>query len=179
MFIAQKLRRQSLPAYLIYMFQVEDTIRAYGLDLDRVCQEYLSRFQCAEEQAGALREWYANLIRMMREEGKQEQGHLQVVRNTLMLMEDRHRELLQDARQPFYGAAYYKALPHIVQLRTHGANRQKGEMENCVDALYGATILKMQGRELTEQTAQALQPITNLLEALNQLYRETGDSQKI
>ena len=171
MIVAQKLRKQNISAYIIYMFQVEDVIRAYGLDVDRICKEYLPRFQYTEEQIADQRDWYDGLIRMMKEEGVQESGHVQVVKNTLQLMAERHQELLADPKQPFYSAAYYKALPYIVELRSKGMGKEKNEIENCVDALYGATVLKMQGRELTDQTKQALQPITHLLEMLSKLYK--------
>jgi len=171
MIVAQKLRKQNISAYIIYMFQVEDIIRAYGLDVDRICNEYLPRFQYTKEQIADQRDWYAGLIRMMQEEGVQENGHVQVVKNTLLLMVDRHQELLADPKQPFYSAAYYKALPYIVELRSKGMNKEKNEIENCVDALYGATVLKMQGRELTDETKQALQPISHLLEMLSKLYK--------
>ena len=171
MIVAQKLRKQNISAYIIYMFQVEDVIRAYGLDVERICKEYLPRFQYTEEQIADQRECYDGLIRMMKEEGVQESGHVQVVKNTLQLMAERHQELLADPKQPFYSAAYYKALPYIVELRSKGMGKEKNEIENCVDALYGATVLKMQGRELTDQTKQALQPITHLLEMLSNLYK--------
>ena len=169
MIVARKLRKQNITAYIIYMFQVEDIIRAYGLDVDRICKEYLPKFQYTEEQIAEQRDWYAGLIRMMQEEGVKENGHVQVVKNTLLLMADRHRELLADSKQPFYSAAYYKALPYIVELRSKGRNKEKDEIENCVDALYGATVLKMQGRELSDETKLALQPITHLLEMLGKL----------
>lgn len=170
MIVAQKLRKQNISAYIIYMFQVEDIIRAYGLDVDRICNEYLPRFQYTKEQIADQRDWYEGLIRMMQEEGIQESGHVQVVKNTLLLMADRHQELLADPKQPFYNAAYYKALPYIVELRSKGMNKEKNEIENCVDAIYGATVLKMQGRELSDETKRALQPITHLLEMLSKLY---------
>lgn len=172
MFVAQKLRAQNITGYVIYMFQVEDVIRAYALDIDRICQEYLPRFQLSDDQLRQEREWYEALIRMMREEGVQQAGHVQVVRNTITLLSDRHQELLRDPKQPFYGAAYYKALPFIVELRARGAAREKDEIENCLDAVYGATLLKMQGRELSTQTQQALAPITHLLELLAENYRD-------
>ena len=170
MFVAQKLRAQNITGYVIYMFQVEDVIRAYELDLERICREYLPRFQYSEEQLRQEREWYDALIRMMHEEGTQQSGHVQVVRNTIMLLSDRHQELLNDPKQPFYSAAYYKALPYIVELRARGAGREKDEIENCLDAVYGAALLKMQGRELSAQTQQALAPITRMLELLASLY---------
>ena len=163
MFIAKKLRSQSVSAYLIYMYQVEDLVRAYGLDADRIAAEYLSRFGYDEKQMKQAKEWYESLARMMREEGKEEVGHVQVVQNTLELLEDHHQELLADQDEHDYRAAYYKALPHIVALRTQGNNKDKHEMENCIDALYGATLLRMQGKELSASTQAALKPISDLL----------------
>lgn len=163
MFIAQKLRSQSVSAYLIYMYQVEDLIRAYGLDAERIAAEYLPRFGYDEAQMKEAREWYESLARMMKEEGKEASGHVQVVQNTLELLEDHHQELLADSDEQEYRTAYYKALPHIVALRAQGNNKEKHEMENCIDALYGATLLRMQGKELSAGTLNALKPISDLL----------------
>lgn len=154
------------------MFQVEDVIRAFGLDVQRIESQYLPRFAYTEEQTAEVRQWYADLARMMREEGKQTAGHLQVVLNTLLLASDRHAELLADPKKPFYSTTYYKALPYIVELRTKGDNRLKGEVENCLDALYGASLLKMQGKEIGKETAAALVPISQLMEMLSEHYRD-------
>ena len=145
------------------MYQVEDLVRAYGLDADRIAAEYLPRFGYDGQQMKEAREWYESLVRMMKEEGKEQTGHLRVVQNTLDLLEDRHKELLADRDEQDYRAAYYKALPHIVALRSQGNNREKAEMENCIDALYGATLLRMQGKELSTATQSALKPISELL----------------
>ena len=163
MFIAQKLRNQSISAYLIYMYQVEDLVRAYGLNADRIAAEYLPRFGYDEKQLQQASEWYESLARMMREEGKEETGHVRVVQNTLDLLEDHHQELLADNDEHEYRATYYKALPQIVALRAQGNNKDKHEMENCIDALYGATLLRMQGKELSAGTQAALKPISELL----------------
>ncbi len=175
MFIAQKLRHQNITAYVLYMFQVEDTIRAYQLDADRIVADYLPRFGLDAQQTQQACEWYQGLIRMMHEEGTTQQGHVQVVKNTITFMAERHEELLRDPKQTQYTAAYYKALPTIVELRVHGAGKDKSEIENCLDALYGATLLKMQGRELTVQTQAALQPVTNLLQLLAQQYESDSE----
>lgn len=48
MFIADQLKKQSISEYLLYMWQVEDTIRAYGLDADRMDAEYIPLFKLDE-----------------------------------------------------------------------------------------------------------------------------------
>ena len=43
MFIAQELRKKSIAEYLLYMWQVEDIIRAYDCSLTRLRREYIGR----------------------------------------------------------------------------------------------------------------------------------------
>lgn len=168
--IAKKIKAQSVSAYIIYMYQVEDVIRAYGMDADRLAEDYLPRFGFSEDELAKEKEWYEALIRMMREEDVCQSGHVQVIKNTITLLSERHLELLHDPKQPFYSAAYYKALPSIVELRAKGEARDKSEIENCLDAVYGATVLRMRGVELTAETKAALAPVSHLLEMLDKLY---------
>ncbi len=176
MYIARRLRQSHVTAYVLYMYQVEDVIRAYGLEIERICNQYLPRFNYTQDQLAEVEEWYANLISMMREENIQEKGHLQVVRNTVLLLADRHQELLQDPKQSFYNTAYFKALPCIVDLRAHGASREVHEIENCLDAIYGVTLLKMKGQEVSEATENAIKPIVHLLEMLSKEYNNEKTS---
>ena len=44
MYIAKKLRKENITAYIIYMFQVEDMLRACQLDMEQVERSYLARF---------------------------------------------------------------------------------------------------------------------------------------
>ena len=78
MFIAQELRKKSIAEYLLYMWQIEDLIRAYGCSLSRIKAEYISQFNYSDEQKEDMIDWYADLIRMLNQEGKRESGHLQI-----------------------------------------------------------------------------------------------------
>ena len=80
--IAQALKEKNIAEYLLYMWQVEDLIRANGCDIDRLKANVISRFP--EEERPALEEWYANLCDMMRAEGVTGRGHLQINRNVIL-----------------------------------------------------------------------------------------------
>ena len=86
MFIAEQLKKKSVAEYLLYMWQVEDTLRAYDLDVERIAREYIPQFGLDAEKSEALRGWYESLIEMMREEGVTEKGHLQVNKNIIILL---------------------------------------------------------------------------------------------
>ncbi len=66
MYIAEQLKKKSVAEYLLYMWQVEDTLRAYDLDVERMAREYIPQFGLDAEKSEALRGWYESLIEMMR-----------------------------------------------------------------------------------------------------------------
>ncbi len=169
MFVAKELRKKSIAEYLLYMWQIEDIIRVYGCSLPVIRREYISKFAYSEEQRSEETDWFANLIRMMNEEGKREYGHLQINEVLLKDVIDLHNRLLQSTKFPFYNAAYYKALPFIVELRNKG-DKEVNEIETCLDALYGIMMLRLQKKEITPETANAIKEITTLVGLLSDYY---------
>ena len=104
MYISQELRKKSIAEYLLYMWQVEDIIRAYDCSLTRLRREYISRFDYDDEQISELTDWYGNLVTMMNGEGKRESGHLQINQVVLQQMVELHAQLLESTKFPFYTA---------------------------------------------------------------------------
>lgn len=177
MIIAKKLKQQNIAEYLLYMWQVEDIIRANKLDIDQLETTYLSKFQLDGEAKAQMREWYENLIEMMRGEGVAEKGHLQINRNIIILLTDLHTQLLHSTKHPFYSAAYYKALPFIVELRQRSQTTDKNELENCFDALYGLMLLRLKGQPVSEDTKKAMDSITQFLALLSDYYKKEREGE--
>lgn len=172
MFIAQELRKTNIAEYLLYMWQIEDTIRAFGCSLSRIRHEYIDRFDYTDEQKEDETDWFGNLIRMMNSEGCREQGHLQINQVTLQTLEDLHAQLLSSPKFPFYNAEYYKVLPYIVELRHRGADEDENELETCFNSLYGVMMLRLQKKEITTNTQIAVKEITTFLGMLSDYYKK-------
>ena len=171
MIISQQLRKTNIAEYLLYMWQVEDIIRAYGLDLSLIKRDYISRFELTDEQREDMIDWYGNLIRMMREEGKTQQGHIQILQIVIQQMSELHEMLMQSPKFPFYSAEYYKVLPFIVELRSKGS-KDVGEIETCLNALYGVMMLRLQHKEVSASTEAAVKEITTFLGMLSDYYKK-------
>jgi hypothetical protein len=169
MYIAQQLRQKSIAEYLLYMWQVEDLIRAYGCSLARIRREYIDRFDYTEEQKEEMADWYGNLVRMMNREGCRENGHLQINKILLQDLIELHAELLQSSKFPFYNAEYYKVLPFIVELRNRG-EKDINEIETCFNALYGVMMLRLQKKEISPDTSHAVAEITTFIGMLADYY---------
>lgn len=172
MFIADELRKTNIAEYLLYMWQIEDTIRAFGCSLSRIKREYVERFDYTEEQKEDEVDWFGNLIRMMNEEGCREQGHLQINKVTMQMLIELHTQLLASPKFPFYNSAYYKVLPFIVELRSKGANKEENEIETCFNSLYGVMMLRLQKKEITPNTLHAVKEISNLMGMLSDYYKK-------
>lgn len=170
MFIAQELRKKNIAEYLLYMWQIEDTIRAFGCSLSRIRREYIERFDYTDEQKEEEADWFGNLIRMMNQEGCRESGHLQINKVTIQQLEELHAQLLQSSKFPFYNSEYYKVLPFIVELRNRGANKEENEIETCFNSLYGVMMLRLQQKEISPDTAHAVKEISTLVGMLNDYY---------
>ncbi len=169
MFIAKSIREKSVVEYLLYMWQMEDLIRAYGCSLTRIRREYIDRFDYTDQQKDEEEDWFGDLIRMMNQEGKREKGHLAINEVLLQDLGDLHVRLLQSTRFPFYSAEYYRVLPFIVELRQKG-DKEIGEVETCLNALYGVMLLRMRQKPISPETAHAIKAITTFLGMLSDYY---------
>lgn len=169
MFIAKSIREKSVVEYLLYMWQMEDLIRAYGCSLTRIRREYIDRFEYTDQQKDEEEDWFGDLIRMMNQEGKREKGHLAINEVLLQDLGDLHVRLLQSTRFPFYSAEYYRVLPFIVELRQKG-DKEIGEIETCLNALYGVMLLRMRQKPISPETAHAIKAITTFLGMLSDYY---------
>lgn len=169
MFIAQELRKKSIAEYLLYMWQMEDLIRAYGCSLSRLRREYIDKFDYTDEQKDEETDWFGNLIRMMNEEGRREEGHLQINKIIVKDLADLHNQLMLSGKFPFYNAEYYKVLPFIVELRNKG-DKEINEIETCLDALYGVMLLRLQQKPVSDETESAIREITTLIGMLSDYY---------
>ena len=172
MIIASQKRKENIAEYLLYMWQIEDIIRAYKLDIDTIDEQIVSKYNVPDDKKKEIREWYESLIDMMRREGVVESGHLQLNKNVIIDLTDLHLALLKSPKEPFYGATFFKTLPYIVELRAKTGDEPVGEIETCFNALYGILMLRLQKKEISEQTQAAMKQISTFLALLSEKYKQ-------
>jgi hypothetical protein len=169
-------KQDNIVEYLLYMWQIEDILRAYQLDINVIEHELISSQNFSEEEKKSLREWYEELITMMQQEGIQEKGHLQINKDIVAELTHLHTRLLKNPEETDYIAMYYKTLPHIVALRAKSGQKDISEIETCATALYGFLLLKLQKKEISSDTQLAISQITAMLAMLSDKYRNLKSS---
>ena len=172
MIIARQKRKENIAEYLLYMWQVEDLIRANKLDMDSINRTVIAHYDQPVEVKKEIAQWYEELIEMMRSEGVMEKGHIQLNKNVIITLTDLHLRLLKSPKEMVYSAAYYKTLPYIVQLRAKSGGEDLPELETCFAAVYGYLLLRMQGKEVSAETLEGIKQISSFLALLAEKYRE-------
>ena len=95
MIIAEQKRKENIAEYLLYMYQVEDMIRANKLDLESIEKTLISKFDVPYEVKRDMREWYKSLIQMMHDEKKEESGHLSKLEDLAGQLFTLHHKILK------------------------------------------------------------------------------------
>lgn len=172
MFIAKKLRKQNIIEYLLYMWQIEDLIRAFGLNMDKINRQIVEPYPLSSEDKKKLYDWYESLIDMMRAENVEEKGHLQLNKNVIIQLNDFHKEFMQSGVDASYNANFYQILPSLTQLRNKQADTDISDIELCFNFLYGIMTLRMNKKEISPQTQHAQAEINKFLGLLNKYYQQ-------
>lgn len=171
MIIARRKRKENIAEYLLYMWQVEDLIRANNFDMDSIRRTVVDRYDQPDDIKEEIAKWYEELNEMMRSEGDDGKGTYPAEQECDMPTICTSR-LLKSPKEMVYGAAYYKTLPFIVQLRAKSGGEDLPELETCFNAIYGFLMLKMQGKEISPETMEGIKQISSFLALLAEKYRE-------
>ena len=178
MIIANKKKQENIAEYVLYMYQIEDLVRAFGFDLDKLEQNVFGSFTENESLKKEIREWYGNIIQMMELEQLKEKGHLQIVKNVVNDLDDLHRNLLNNPAETEYQNKYHLAAPNIAELAGKMKMENPNDVEVMFQGLYAVMLLRLQKREITPDTQKAVDTFSNLLALLSKKYHQREEKER-
>lgn len=172
MIIAEQKQKENVAEYLLYMYQVEDMIRANGLDLDNIEKSLISHFDIEYDLKRKMREWYESLILMMKDQGKEESGHLDILEHITGKLHKLHHQLLEQGIDISYREAHQRARGNLEALRMRSGNNTENDVQVAMNGLYGLLLLKLQKTPITPETKKAFESIREWIAELSARYME-------
>ena len=172
MITAKEKKKSNIIEYVLYMWQLEDLLRACKFDETTIKTSLVGTFKQPPEVLAQIEDWYMNLAETMRIEHVMEKGHLQVVSNTVSDIYDMHLRLLDAPEQIEYQNKYRETVPYIKEFTSKLQNKPQNEIDVCFTALYGVVLLRLQKKEISEGTMAAIGKFTQLLSQLGTKYHE-------
>ncbi len=171
MIISREKRKTNIAEYILYMWQVEDTIRAFEFDMDRLDRELIGKYEQPEEIKKEIREWYENIASHMKNENVESAGHVQFLKNIVSELYDYHLFLLKQPGESSYQELFTSLLPLIREMNALQKWTTENEIETCLNAVYIYMMMRLKKREVSDGTRQALNHFINFLALLSSKFR--------
>lgn len=173
MIIAQQKRRDNIAEYILYLWQLEDLIRAYNFQMDRINREVISQFKVGAIEKSEIYNWYEELVESMKSEKITENGHLQFLLILVEDLNDFHFRLIESPMHSDYQVLYQDCVHNISDFRLKMQNRDKiSDMEVCLTVLYGFMLMKMKKRPVSDDTIEAIDTLRRMMALLTSKYKD-------
>ncbi len=170
MLIAQEKRKTNIAEYILYMWQVEDLIRAYGFNIDDIDRNLISQYPHSERIKNDVRDWYTDLILMMYQEGIREKGHLSFLKTLVNEVTDLHIRLINHEDHVDYQRLYRDALSYLDEFRNKTGDNVSGDVEISLNALYGLLLLRLKKHHVSRDTEIAMASFSKMMAMLSHLF---------
>lgn len=172
MLIANQKKKENIAEYVLYMFQVETVVRSFDLAIEDIFELYICQMTSIPEAREDVKQWYVEIIEEMKQNDLKEKGHLARVHETMDEMNFLHNTLLTSLEDTEYQEVHTEVGTYIQELRDKSGSQGMSDIEICLTGLYGKLTLKIQKKEISEETAIAFDGFTKLLIILSSRYKD-------
>ena len=145
MYIAQQKRKENIAEYILYLWQLEDLLRALKFSPEAIYNTLVQPNECDEQEKQQIFMWYMSLAGLIREEGKDTQGHLSHTLHLIADMENLHNQLLALPLGAHYRTLWEPLKEELSRLRIVLARDGVGDIELCFRALYATMLYRIKG----------------------------------
>jgi hypothetical protein len=170
MTIAEKKKNENIVEYLLYMWQIEDLVRAAKFD-SKVYASFISSPELDDDQVKEELDWFEAIAAGMKKQGIAEIGHLEELKKLLDELGILHENILKIIQDKKYQKYYKIARPYIEEFNAKLVGDIKSDVECCVIGLYGLFVLRLKGRKVNEETQEAMKTFSDLMACLSAQYK--------
>lgn len=184
MFVAEEKIKSNIAEYVLYMWHIEDVIRAYQFEIASINKNIIENSGLSLVQKIQLKNWYIDLIDRMRKSKLEKKGHLEEVNEKIAELTLLHNTLLQAIKDKEYIALFENAKSEIEELKKRSEIKTMEEMPDgekkstivkndvlaCFNGLYGLWLLRLQKKKVSKETSEAMKKISAMMANLTLKY---------
>jgi hypothetical protein len=166
--IAKQKRDENIAEYILYIWQLEDLLRALRFDPKSVFETLVAPRDATDEWKLSALEWYMEIADLLTREGKAEGGHLDHTLHLIGEMNDLHLMLLEQPVGRAYRDVFARLSPSLPSLRATLGRNDISDVELSFRTLYAAMLYKMKGihAEVSGDVVLLVSPVIALLSDL-------------
>ncbi|HSI77036.1 MAG TPA: DUF4924 family protein [Lunatimonas sp.] len=169
--LALQKKKENIAEFIIYMYQMEDLIRAYQFNMDDIHQYVIAHYPISSEEKAEVLNWFKELAEKMKSEKIQNKGHLSEVQEKVEVLATYHWNFLKSDRD--YFEIYNLAKPYVIALFMEAGDEDPGhEIQLCINAIYGLLLSRLHGRKVPEDMIKATDSFGAVLRYLTEAYHQ-------
>lgn len=170
--IAREKQETNIAEYVIYMYQLEDMLRAYKFDLDTIRESIIRPQLTSESLVEESYQWYKEIVDEMKSRNLDRKGHLHRIGEVITELIYLHNTLKDVVEDEKYIGLLTAAEPNIEAFRQKSDLGTIHPVEVCFQALYMKLLLKLQRKEISAETEQAFDTMRIILAYLTKGYHQ-------
>lgn len=168
---ARAKKKDSIAEYIVYMYQTEDLILNFKLNLDDILEYVIKHMSKDPQVIKKQLLWYADLIEQIKNENiivsKQRLRSTQVYADRLTSL---HEKFI--GKDKAYQERYAKAKKDIENNIALSENTILNPVQICLNGIYGMLLLKLNGKKISDNQQKMLENFGAVLEYLSEAYKE-------
>jgi len=171
MLVAKDKIKTNIGEYFLYMYQIEDLIRACNFNKSIIESNLVAQYQTDTETKHEIKDWYFGLSDLMEEEKLNSSGHLSTIKNKIDEVFDFHLYLLQKQDYVDYQTKYKEILPILQEIKPK-QGKDFNDVETIISTIYGVYLLKLKKQEITKDTLDSSSLLSRFMALLSKMFRE-------
>ncbi len=172
MLIAQEKRKTNIAEYILYIWQLEDLMRAFNFNLDAIKINLVTKYIVDNKTQIEVYKYYENLIMMMQKEKILSSGHIQAIKNVSNELNNFHVATIKSGKNYQYISLYRLAKPLLDEFRMKSNSIDSHDIDVALNSLYGLMLLNIQKKEVSEATRLANKHISKMLSSLSSQFKQ-------
>ncbi len=177
MFIAIEKRSENIAEYILYLWQLEDTLRALNFNQEKIYSSLVAAQESlSDHQKLQLIQWYVELGELLQSEDKATAGHLEHTLHLIGDLNTLHNQLLTLPVGVEYKKLFNTKKSDLEALRQKMQSTDISDIELCFRALYSVILLRLRGGDdQNKHIKDVLEVVSPLIAQLSNYYKRVEE----
>ena len=172
MLLAHQKQNENIAEYILYMYQMEDIIRAFQFDLESIVQHTVLPITDNTAEIAEYRAWYEGLIREMKAQRIELKGHLADIQDLVIELSYLNSTLLTVYNDEKYKMLNNQAVSTLEEFKVKSNLQDKNTIEILLHAMYMKLLMRLKKQEISSETEEAFDTMRIQLAYLVKSYHQ-------
>ncbi|MBM3451843.1 MAG: DUF4924 family protein [Bacteroidetes bacterium] len=172
MLIARQKQQENIAEYIIYMYQMEDIVRAFQFDLDKIVEFIIKPVATNDEELTSNKKWFEGLVRQMKAQRLDQKGHIADIQDIVIELSYLHNTLLTVYNDEKYKTLNEQGSTTIEEFKAKSNLKDKNNIEIMLHAMYMKLLMRLKKQEISSETEEAFDTMRIQLAYLVKAYHQ-------